>query len=184
MGHDRHQGVAAQVEMPPYAEMDDLFHQAQKRKEAPFFALLDGVQDPQNLGAIIRSADGAGVHGSISPKDNAVGYTPAVLKASAGAAAYVPVVQVTNLVRTMNALKEAGLWLTGTDHTGDRFYTEIDYKGPLGIVMGSEGKGLRRLVLESCDFLAAIPMKGHVNSLNVSVASALMFFEARRQRML
>jgi len=180
---DRHQGVAARVEMPAFADVDDLFAVARSRNEDPLFAILDGVQDPHNLGAIIRSADGAGIHGIIIPKDHAVGYTPVVLKTSAGAAAHVPVAQVTNLARCMKELKDKGLWLAGTDHTGDRTYTAMDFKGPMGIVMGSEGKGLRRLVRESCDFLVSIPMQGRVNSLNVSVASALLFFEARRQRL-
>lgn len=182
LDNDRHQGVAARVSMPKYAEVEDLFKIAKKKGEAPLFALLDSVQDPHNLGAIIRSADGAGIHGIIIPKDKAVGFTPVVVKSSAGAAAHVPVAQVVNLVRTINELKEAGLWIAGTDHTGTQMYNAIDYKGPMGIVMGSEGKGLRRLVRESCDFLVSIPMQGHVNSLNVSVASALLFFEARQQR--
>ena len=176
-----HQGVVAEVFFK-YAEIEDILQAAQEKKEAPLIALLDNIQDPHNLGAILRTADAAGFHGIILPKDNAVGMTPAVVKASAGAFAHVPVVQITNLVRTMDELKNQGFWFYGTDESSDQSFMDIDYAGPVGIVMGSEGSGLRRLVRDKCDFLISIPMFGKINSLNVSVAAALMFYEARRKR--
>ena len=182
-GSDHHQGVAAEVELPSYGELDDLLARARGKNEPPLIAVLDGIQDPHNLGAILRSADGAGLHGVVIPKDKSVGLTPAVFKASAGAAAHVPLVQVTNLARAMESLQEGGLWLVGADEKAESKYFQLDYKGPVGIVLGGEGRGLRRLVREKCDFLASIPMYGRVNSLNVSVAAGLLFFEAKRQRM-
>lgn len=181
-GTDKHQNIVAEVELPSSAALADIYDIAQQRQEAPLIGMLDGVQDPHNLGAILRSADAAGVHGIIIPKDKAVGLTPIVLKASAGAAAWVPVVPVTNLSRTMEELKEQRFWLTGAVDDADRPYTEADLHGPTVIVLGSEGKGIRRLVREKCDFLIRIPMYGKVSSLNVSVAAGLLFFEARRQR--
>ncbi len=181
-GSDHHQGVAARILLPDYVEVDEILARAEQRNEPPLIAVLDCIQDPHNFGAILRSADGAGVHGVIIPKDNAAPMTAAVFKASAGAAAHVAVARVTNLSRVMDDLKERGLWFAGTDEEGDILYTELDLKGPAGLVLGSEGKGLRRLVREECDFIARIPLSGKVNSLNVSVAAALLFFEARRQR--
>jgi 23S rRNA (guanosine2251-2'-O)-methyltransferase len=178
----RHQGVAAEVELPPYSGMEDIFAIAMKREEPPFIAILDDIQDPRNLGAIIRSADGAGVHGIIVPRDKAAGLTPSVVKTSAGAAAYVPIVRVTNLVRTIQDLKKEGLWFVGCEESTQSLYHEIDLKGPVGIVFGSEGAGIRRLVKEQCDFLTSIPMLGKMSSLNVSVAAAILFYEVRRQR--
>ncbi|HNW59881.1 MAG TPA: 23S rRNA (guanosine(2251)-2'-O)-methyltransferase RlmB [bacterium] len=181
-GSDHHQGVAARITLPDYVEVDEILARAAQRNEPPLLAILDCVQDPHNLGAILRSADGAGVHGVIIPKDNAAPMTAAVFKASAGAAAHVAVARVTNLSRTMDELKERGIWFAGTDEEGEQLYTELDLKGPTGLVLGSEGKGLRRLVREECDFVARIPLRGKVSSLNVSVAAAVLFFEARRQR--
>jgi 23S rRNA (guanosine2251-2'-O)-methyltransferase len=181
-GSEHHQGVAARINLPDYVEVDEILARAERLKEPPLIAILDCVQDPHNFGAILRSADGAGVHGVIIPKDNAAPMTAAVFKASAGAAAHVAVARVTNLSRTMDELKERGIWFSGTDEEGEKLYTDLDLKGPTGLVLGSEGKGLRRLVREECDFIARIPLQGRVSSLNVSVAAAVLFFEARRQR--
>ena len=153
------------------------------QQPVPFVLVLDCVQDPHNLGAILRSADAAGVHIVIAPKDKAVGITETVRRVSVGAADHVPFAQVTNLARTMERLKEAGVWLVGTsDHKTSKSLYELDLKGPLGIVMGSEDKGMRRLTEENCDFLARIPMAGKVECLNVSVATGVCLFEAVRQR--
>lgn len=179
--HNHHQGVVAEVYFK-YAEIDDIIAAAAAKKEAPILAILDSIQDPHNLGAILRTADAAGIHGIIIPKDNSVGITPTVVKASAGAIVHIPVVQVTNLARTIDDLKKSGFWFYGSEENGDKFYTEVDYAGPTGIVLGSEGSGLRRLVREKCDFLISIPMYGNINSLNVSVASALVFYQARKKR--
>ncbi len=181
-GSDHHQGVAARIILPDYVEVDEILARAERRSEPPLIAILDCIQDPHNFGAILRSADGAGVHGVIIPRDNAAPMTAAVFKASAGAAAHVAVARVTNLSRVIDDLKERGVWFAGADKEGEKLYTELDLKGPTGLVLGSEGKGLRRLVREECDFVARIPLQGKVSSLNVSVAAALLFFEARRQR--
>jgi len=151
----------------------------------PLVLILDCVQDPHNLGAILRTADAAGVHAVIAPKDKAVGITETVRRVSVGAADHVPFAQVTNLARTMEKLKAAGLWLVGTsDHAAAKSIYDLDLKGPLGLVMGAEEKGLRRLTEENCDFLASIPMAGKVECLNVSVATGVCVFEALRQRRL
>lgn len=148
----------------------------------PFVLILDCVQDPHNLGAILRTADGAGVHAVVAPKDKAVGITETVRRISVGAADHVPFVQVTNLARTMERLKKAGLWLVGTtDHT-DRSIYDLDLKGPLALVLGAEEKGMRRLTEENCDFLARIPMAGRTECLNVSVSAGVCLYEAVRQR--
>ena len=151
-------------------------------KEAPFLLILDGVQDPHNLGAILRSADGAGVDAVIAPKDRAVGITETVQRISVGASDSVPFIRVTNLSRTLGQLKEAGVWLVGTSDQATQSLYETDLKGPLGIVMGAEGDGMRRLTEEHCDFLVEIPMAGQVECLNVSVATGVCLFEAVRQR--
>lgn len=151
--------------------------------EVPFVLILDCVQDPHNLGAILRTADAAGVHAVVAPKDKAVGITETVRRISVGAADHVPFAQVTNLARTMEKLKAAGLWLVGTsDHAKSKSIYELDLKGPLALVMGAEEKGMRRLTEENCDFLASIPMAGKVECLNVSVATGICLFEAVRQR--
>ena len=150
--------------------------------EVPFLLILDCVQDPHNLGAILRTADGAGVHAVIAPKDKAVGITETVRRISVGAADYVPFVQVTNLARTMEQLKEAGVWLVGTSDRAEKTLYELDLKGPLALVLGAEEKGMRRLTEENCDFLAKLPMAGKVECLNVSVATGVCLFEAVRQR--
>jgi 23S rRNA (guanosine2251-2'-O)-methyltransferase len=171
------------VEKPaPVLDEDDLL--AIVAGEAvPFVLMLDCVQDPHNLGAILRTADAAGVHAVVAPKDKAVGITETVRRVSVGAADHVPFAQVTNLARTMEKLKAAGLWLVGTsDHATAQSIYDLDLKGPLCLVMGAEEKGLRRLTAENCDFLASIPMAGKVGCLNVSVATGVCVFEALRQR--
>ena len=150
--------------------------------ECPFVLVLDGVQDPHNLGAILRSADGAGIDLVIAPRDRAVGVTEVVRRISVGAADHVRFMRVTNLARTMDELKDAGIWMVGTSDRGGKSLYEADLKGPLGIVMGAEGPGLRRLTEEKCDFLVKIPMRGRVECLNVSVATGVCLFEALRQR--
>ena len=161
---------------------DDLFQILDSLKGDPFLLIMDGVQDPHNLGACLRSAEAAGVHAVIIPRDRAVGLTDVVRLAAAGAAERIPLIQVTNLARTMKALKDSGLWLVGTADQADGLVYDVDLAGPLGLVMGAEGKGLRRLTSERCDFLVRIPMHGKVGCLNVSVATGVCLFEAVRQR--
>ncbi len=153
-----------------------------ERSSRPFVLVLDGVQDPHNLGAILRSADGAGVDLVIAPRDRAVGITEVVRRISVGAAEHVPFMRVTNLARTMDELKDLGIWLVGTSDQGGESLFDVDLSGPVGIVMGAEGAGLRRLTEEKCDFLVQIPMRGKVECLNVSVATGVCLFEALRQR--
>lgn len=177
-----HQGVVAQVAAYQYAEIEDLFLTAQEREEEPFFVILDEIEDPHNLGSIIRTADAAGAHGIIIPKRRAAGLTATVAKASTGAIEYVPIVRVTNIARTMDDLKKRGLWFAGTDAKGDQDFRQASYDLPIGLVIGSEGKGLSRLVKEKCDFLLSVPMKGKVSSLNASVAASLLMYEVLRKR--
>lgn len=177
-----HQGVVAQVAAYAYYELDDLFALAEKKQEAPFFLLLDEIEDPHNLGSIIRTADAAGVHGVIIPKRRAVGLTTTVAKASTGAIEHVPVVRVTNMARTIDELKDRGVWIAGTDAKGSSDFRTLDGTMPLGLVIGSEGKGIGRLIREKCDFLIHLPMVGHVTSLNASVAAAILMYEVLRQR--
>jgi 23S rRNA (guanosine2251-2'-O)-methyltransferase len=161
---------------------DDLYQILENLEQPPFLLILDGVQDPHNLGACLRSADAAGVHAVIAPKDRAVSLTATVREISTGAADNVPFVQVTNLARTMKQLKEMGIWFVGTSDKASKSIYEIDFIGPLAIVMGAEGKGVRKLTEENCDFLSFIPMNGSVECLNVSVATGVCLFEAVRQR--
>lgn len=177
-----HQGVIAQVAAYEYAELDDLFAVAQKRNEDPFFLLLDEIEDPHNLGSIIRTADAVGAHGVIIPKRRAVGLTATVAKASTGAIEHIPIVRVTNMARTIDELKEKGVWIAGTDAKGSEDYRAFDGTMPLGLVIGSEGKGMGRLIRDKCDFLIQLPMVGHVTSLNASVAAALLMYEVYRKR--
>ncbi|MCR4729215.1 MAG: 23S rRNA (guanosine(2251)-2'-O)-methyltransferase RlmB [Lachnospiraceae bacterium] len=179
-GH--HQGVIAVAAAYDYSELEDIFRKAEEKGEAPFILLLDGIEDPHNLGAIVRTANLAGAHGVIIPKDRAVGITSTVLKASAGAINYTPVVKVTNLGRTIEELKERGIWFVCADMGGTLMY-DLDLKGPIGLVIGNEGSGVSRLVKEKCDFIAAIPMKGDIDSLNASVAAGVLSFEIARQRL-
>jgi len=178
----RHQGAVARVRAASVGSEQDLDRLLEGLSEPPFLLILDGVQDPHNLGACLRSADAAGVHAVIAPKDRAVSLTATVRKVASGAAETVPFIQVTNLARTLEQLKQAGVWLTGLAGEGDQTLYQIDLKGPLALVMGAEGSGLRRLTREHCDFLARIPMAGTVESLNVSVAAGICLFEAVRQR--
>ncbi|QUE53346.1 23S rRNA (guanosine(2251)-2'-O)-methyltransferase RlmB [Luteolibacter ambystomatis] len=168
-------------ETTPSMDEEDLYALLADKKDA-FVLILDCVQDPHNLGAILRTADGAGVHAVVAPKDKAVGITDTVRRISVGASDHVPFVQVTNLARTMEKLKAGGLWLVGTSDRADKSIYELDLKGPLGLVLGAEEKGMRRLTEENCDFLASIPMAGKVECLNVSVATGVCLYEAVRQR--
>lgn len=182
MAEGIHQGVVAAVAAYEYAEVDDLFAAAEKKNEAPFFLLLDEIEDPHNLGSIMRTADAVGAHGIIIPKRRAVGLTATVAKASTGAIEHIPVARVTNLARTIDELKEKGVWIAGTDAKGSEDYRRFDGTMPLGLVIGSEGKGIGRLIRDKCDFLIHLPMAGHVTSLNASVAAALLMYEVYRKR--
>ncbi|MCU9615248.1 23S rRNA (guanosine(2251)-2'-O)-methyltransferase RlmB [Caldibacillus lycopersici] len=177
-----HQGVIAQVAAYQYYELDELFMRAEEKGEAPFFLILDEIEDPHNLGSIMRTADASGVHGIIIPKRRSVGLTTTVAKASTGAIEHIPVVRVTNIARTIDELKEKGVWIAGTDAKGNQDFRELDGSLPIALVIGSEGKGIGRLNLEKCDFLINLPMKGHVTSLNASVAAALLMYEIYRKR--
>ncbi|MEB8700728.1 23S rRNA (guanosine(2251)-2'-O)-methyltransferase RlmB [Bacillus cereus] len=177
-----HQGVIAQVAAYQYAELEDLFKVAEKRNEDPFFLMLDEIEDPHNLGSIMRTADATGAHGIIIPKRRAVGLTASVAKASTGAIEYIPVARVTNLSRTIDELKERGLWIAGTDAKGKTDYRNLDGTMPIGLVIGSEGKGMSRIIGEKCDFLITLPMVGKVTSLNASVAASLLMYEVYRKR--
>ncbi len=177
-----HQGVIAQASPIEYASVEDILEIARSRGEPPFIVILDRVADPHNLGSVIRTANCAGAHGVIIPRHGGVGVTAAAAKASAGAVEYTPVARVGNLAKTIDSLKKEGLWITGADAAGDRSLYKADLRGPVAIVIGSEGEGLSRLVAEKCDFLVKIPMRGSVNSLNASVAAALVIYEAAKQR--
>ena len=176
-----HQGVIAVLAAYHYSELEDLFALAEKRNEDPFFILLDNIEDPHNLGAIIRTANIVGAHGVIIPKDRAVGLTATVAKASAGAINYTPVVKVTNLSATIDELKERGLWFVCADMGGTPM-TRLNLAGAIGLVIGNEGSGVSRLVKEKCDIVASIPQKGQINSLNASVAMGVLSYEILRQR--
>lgn len=180
--HGKHQGVVAITAACDYAEMEDLFAAAQAKDEDPFFILCDEIEDPHNLGAIIRTANLAGAHGVIIPKRRAVGLTGTVAKVSAGAVNYTPVVRVTNLARTIDELKERGMWFVCGDMDGELMYRQ-NLTGPIGLVIGNEGNGVSRLVREKCDYIASIPMKGDIDSLNASVAAGVLAFEIVRQRL-
>ncbi|MCK8826009.1 23S rRNA (guanosine(2251)-2'-O)-methyltransferase RlmB [Fuchsiella alkaliacetigena] len=177
-----HQGIIAFGEVISYLSLDELIAQAYEETEAPLFILLDEIQDPYNLGSILRSANAVGAQGVIIPKRRSAGLSSAVAKASAGAVEYIPLAQVTNLVRSIKQLKEEGFWIAGADVEGEQVCYQADLTGALGIVIGSEDSGLRRLVKENCDFLVHLPMEGEIASLNASVAAALMMYEALRQQ--
>lgn len=179
----KHQGVIAYAAAYEYAEVEDLLKLAEEKGEPPFLILLDNIEDPHNLGAIIRTANLAGAHGVIIPKRRAVGLTATVAKTSAGALNYTPVAKVTNLTKTIEELKEKGIWFVCADMGGETMY-KLDLKGPIGLVIGSEGEGVSRLVKEKCDFTASIPMKGDIDSLNASVAAGVLAYEIVRQRLL
>lgn len=178
----KHQGVIAYAAAYDYAEIDDMLKLAGERGEDPFLFILDGIEDPHNLGAIIRTANIVGAHGVIIPKRRAAGLTATVAKTSAGALNYTPVAKVTNLVKTIEELKEKGLWFVCADMDGETMY-DLNLTGPVGLVIGNEGEGVSRLVKEKCDYIAGIPMKGEITSLNASVASGVLAYEILRQRM-
>ncbi len=177
----KHQGVIAYGAAYEYAQVEDMLKLAEQKGEPPFLFLLDGIEDPHNLGAIIRTANLVGAHGVIIPKRRAVGLTATVAKASAGAIHYTPVAKVTNLGKTIGELKEKGLWFVCADMGGEVMYN-LDLKGPIGLVIGNEGEGVGRLVKETCDFTASIPMRGDIDSLNASVAAGGLAYEILRQR--
>lgn len=179
----KHQGVIAITAAYEYSQMEDIFEKAAARSEDPFVFILDGIEDPHNLGAIIRTANLSGAHGVIIPKNRAVGLTATVMKASAGALNYTPVVKVTNISNTIEDLKKRGLWFVCADMSGEVMYS-LNLKGPIGLVIGNEGSGVSRLVREKCDMVASIPMKGDIDSLNASVAAGVLAFEIVRQRSL
>ena len=178
----KHQGVIAHAAAYEYAQVEDMLELAKSRGEDPFIFLLDNIEDPHNLGAIIRTANLAGAHGVIIPKRRAVGLTATVARTSAGALNYTPVARVTNLKKTVEDLKKQGLWFVCADMDGTVMY-DLDLKGPIGLVIGNEGEGVSRLMKENCDFVAGIPMKGDIESLNASVAAGVLAYEIVRQRL-
>ncbi|MGI6566715.1 MAG: 23S rRNA (guanosine(2251)-2'-O)-methyltransferase RlmB [Firmicutes bacterium] len=177
-----HQGVMGWREPVEYLELPDLLDEARQSSRAPLLVILDGIQDPHNLGSILRTAEAVGAQGIVIPKRRAVGLTATVAKVSAGAVEYVPVAQVTNLSRAIAAVKEAGFWVVGADMDGEMVHFEADLTGPLALVIGGEGKGLARLTRETCDLTVRLPMYGSINSLNAAVAAAVMMYEVVRQR--
>jgi len=178
----KHQGVIASCAAYEYAEVEDILKIAKEKGEAPFIILLDNIEDPHNLGAIIRTANLAGAHGVIIPKNRAVGLTATVARTSAGALNYTPVARVTNISKTIEDLKKEGMWFVCADMGGTQMY-QLDLKGPIGLVIGNEGDGVSRLVKEKCDMIATIPMKGDIDSLNASVAAGILAYEIVRQRL-
>lgn len=182
MVEGNHQGVVAQVAAYEYVHIDDILKVAEKREEMPFILLLDEIEDPHNLGSIMRTADAVGAHGIVIPKRRAVGLTATVAKSSTGAIEHIPVARVTNMARTIEELKEKGVWIIGTDASAKDDYRNLDGSMPLALIIGSEGKGIGRLVKEKCDFLIKMPMVGHVTSLNASVAGSLLMYEVYRKR--
>ena len=181
-GHANHQGVVAVASVKAYVTLDDLFRLAEERGEPPFFIIADGLHDPHNLGAVIRTAECAGAHGVIVPKRHSTGLTYAVGKASAGAVEYLPVARVSNLAAAMDELKKRGVWIYAADMDGER-WCDVDYSGAVALVVGSEGDGVGRLVKEKSDFIVSLPIRGNVNSLNASVACGILCYEVVRSRM-
>jgi 23S rRNA (guanosine2251-2'-O)-methyltransferase len=179
-GNNAHQGVVAVTSSKQYNDLDDVI--AAKRGEHTLLVLLDGIEDPHNLGAVLRTADAAGADGVVIPERRAVGVTPTVTKASAGASEYLPIAKVTNIARTVEELKEKNIWVVGLDERGTKTYDELDYNMDCAIVLGAEGKGVHDLVRKKCDFLVSIPMLGKISSLNVSVAAGVVLYEIVRQR--
>ena len=180
--NDKHQGVVALVAAKAYDTPESLLKIAHERNQSPLVLLLDGVEDPRNLGAIVRTAEAAGVHGIILPRHRSVGLTSTVDKTSAGALEHLPVARVVNLSRAVDELKKEDLWIVGLEPTASQSYTALDYKGPMGVVVGGEGRGIREGLLKHCDYRVSIPMKGKVESLNVSVAVGILLYEVLRQR--
>lgn len=179
---ENHQGVIASAAAHEYVTLEEVLDIAKERDESPFIVICEGITDPHNLGSIIRTANAAGAHGIIIPKNRSVALNSTVAKVSAGAIEYTKVAKVTNISQTIEKLKKLGLWIVGTDLSGTQTHYECDLKGPLGVVIGSEGEGMSRLVRESCDFLVKIPMLGEIESLNASVATGVLLYEAVRQR--
>lgn len=179
-----HQGVVAIVSPYTYVEVDDILEDARTKGEQPFIILLDEIYDPHNLGSVLRTANACGAHGVIISKRRAVGLTPAVAKASAGAVEYVRVSRVTNISQTIKYLKEKGIWVAGADMDGEKMYYEADLSGPIALVIGSEGEGMGKLIKNNCDFIVKMPMKGQISSLNAGVAGAVLMYEVVRQRSL
>lgn len=179
----QHQGVVAQAAAYEYAEVDDILQRAKARGEQPFVLILDEIEDPHNLGSILRTADCTGAHGVIIPKRRSVGLTATVSKTSAGAVEYVPVARVTNIAQTMEDLKRRGIWIAGADAAAERTVFQENLNVPLAVVIGNEAKGIGRLIKEKCDFLLKLPMFGSINSLNASVAASVFMYEVVRQRM-
>ncbi|MDX8047391.1 23S rRNA (guanosine(2251)-2'-O)-methyltransferase RlmB [Gracilibacillus sp. S3-1-1] len=177
-----HQGIAAMVAAYDYASIDDLFDVAEKRGESPFFLILDEIEDPHNLGSILRSADATGAHGIIIPKRRSVGLTTTVAKTSVGAIEHIPVVRVTNIVQTIEELKSRNVWVVGTEAEATEDYRELDGQLPIALVIGNEGKGISRLVKQKCDWTVRLPMVGSVSSLNASVAASVLMYEVLRKR--
>lgn len=182
-GTSKHQGIAATIAQTEYVSVEDILSYAEEMDEKPFVVILDGIEDPHNLGAIIRSANVAGAHGVIIPKRRSATVNSTVYKASAGAAAVTRIAKVTNLSQTIDMLKERGLWIFGAEADGDKFYYESDMTGAVGVVIGSEGFGMSKNIREKCDFLVKIPVMGEINSLNASVAAGILLFEVLRQKL-
>lgn len=182
LSSEHHQGVVASVAAYNYAELDDIFKIAEERGEDPFIIILDELEDPHNLGSIMRTADAVGAHGIIIPRRRSVTLTAVVAKASTGAIEYIPTVRVNNLSQTVDELKERGVWIAGTDAKGSQDYRRMDATLPLAVIIGSEGRGMSRILTEKCDFLYNLPMVGHVTSLNASVAASLLMYEVYRKR--
>lgn len=178
----QHQGVVAQIAAYDYVDLDELLQTAKSRPEAPFFVILDEIEDPHNLGSILRTADCTGVHGVIIPKRRSAGLTATVSKTSAGAVEYVPVARVANIAQTIERLKEEGIWVAGADAAAPQEVYEANLSLPLAVVIGNENKGIGRLIKEKCDFLLRLPMVGHINSLNAAVAASVLMYEVVRQR--
>jgi 23S rRNA (guanosine2251-2'-O)-methyltransferase len=178
----QHQGIVAYASAKQYATLDDIFRLPADRGQVPLYLVLDGVEDPRNLGAILRTADAAGVHGVVIPERRAAGLTETVAKTAAGALEHVPVVKVTNIANTLEAFKKAGVWIAGAEAGGDMLYWEADLARPTALVLGGEDRGVRRLVRERCDYLVSLPLLGSISSLNVSVAAGILLYEALRQR--
>ena len=183
-GGMRHQGVLAYLSPVAYAELEDILKRAAEKEEPPFLLLLDDLEDPHNLGALLRTADAAGVHGVLIPKRRSVPLNATVAKTSAGAVEYVPVARIGNISQTLRELKQKGMWVAGADMGGEQAYYEADLTGPLVLVIGSEGHGMSRLTREQCDFVVRMPMAGRINSLNASVAGSILMYEVMRQRLL
>ena len=179
---ENYQGVIAIVPPFEYCDIDDILEESKKRNEDPFIVILDGIEDPHNLGSIIRTSETAGVHGIIIPKRRAASVNSTVAKVSAGAVEYMKIARVNNLTEAIKYLKDKGIWICGTDISTDTYYDKLDFTGPIAIIIGSEGFGMSRLVKENCDFLVKIPMKGNITSLNASVSAGIVIYEAVKQK--